>query len=639
MTKVLSPKSHPVPFTKVAIRDTFWAPRMEKNRTVTLPLEYEQCRRTGRLDALKLTWKPGMPNEPHIFWDSDVAKWLEAAAYSLAMVPDKALERRADRVVDLLAKAQQPDGYLNTHYTVVEPGKRWSNLRDQHELYCSGHLMEAAVAYHAATGKRRLLDVVCRYVDYIDRVFGPGRGQKRGYPGHEGIELSLVKLYHATGRQAYRELARFFVDERGRQPHYFDAEARARGEQPEAFWQRTYHYCQAHEPVRDQTKIVGHAVRACYLYAGMADVAAETGDRALLRACQRLWANLTERKLYITGGIGSSKDNEGFAADYNLPNETAYAETCAAIGLVLWAHRMLHLDPDGRYGDVMERALYNGVLSGVSLSGDRFFYANPLAVRPRSGAEYPYTRSKWFGVACCPPNIARLIASIGGYVYSSGKDDVAIHLYVAGHADVDVAGQTVRIEQKTRYPWDGTVRLTVRPATPATFALRFRVPGWCRKAGVTLNGKALQPDIRKGYARIQREWKAGDKLVLTFPMPIERIVGHPNVRQNAGRVALQRGPIVYCLEQADNGAELDRLALPPDSTLSARFDARLLGGVTVITGKALAREPEHTSHELYRPAGTTFRSVQFRAIPYAAWANRKPGEMLVWMREAPVRRR
>ena len=366
-------KSTPVALQQVEIKDTFWSPKLQVNREVTIPAVYQRCQETGRLDAWKLTWRPGQPPEPHVFWDSDVAKWIEAAAHSLATQPSAKLETLLDELIDTISRAQQSDGYLNTHFTVVHPEWRWKNLRDWHELYCAGHLIEAAVAYFHATGKRKLLDAVCRYVDHIESVFGVQPGQKRGYDGHEEIELALVKLYQATGEKRYLQLAKYFVDERGRQPNYFDVEARERGEDPASYWAKTHEYTQSHIPVREQTLPVGHAVRGMYLYAAMADLAVEYNDSDLLTACKRIWRHLVHQRMYVTGGIGSSRANEGHTADYDLPNETAYAETCAAIGLVLFTHRLLQIEPEAIYADVLERELYNGCLSGVSLNGDRFF--------------------------------------------------------------------------------------------------------------------------------------------------------------------------------------------------------------------------------------------------------------------------
>jgi len=636
MAEGASRKLTRVPITGVRIEGGFWGPRLETNRRATLPVQYEQLEQTGRLAALEQDWRAGQPNQPHQFWDSDIAKWIEAAAYSLATTPDPALEQRVDRVVTALALAQQDDGYLNSYYTTVDPDQRWTNLRDMHELYCAGHLMEAAVAHYEATGKRRLLEVLCGYADHIGARFGKKKGQGRGYPGHEEIELALMKLYRATGEARYLDLAKFFVDERGRQPHYFDQEAAARGDDPATYWAQTYAYCQAHAPVREQKEVVGHAVRATYLYSGMADVAMETGDGTLLAALRRLWKNLAERRMYITGGIGPTARNEGFTFNYDLPNESAYAETCAAIGLVFWAHRMLQLDPDARYADVMERALYNGVLSGVSQDGKAFFYANPLAVFPKEIEGAPShlaaTRQPWFGCACCPPNVARLLASFGQYVYAMRGRELWVHLYAAGSVACRFNGVSVVLHQKTDYPWNGEVRFTVEPDKPAAFTLALRIPGWCRGAKLRVNGKpaGLKAVTRKGYARIKRQWQPGDALDLTLPMPVQRVRAHANVRANLGRVALQRGPLVYCLEEADNGPGLDRIVLPDSAALrTVRKD--ILGGIVVLT--APARKVAADGGALYRTDQPKARPHRITAVPYCLWNNRKPGEMLVWIRE------
>jgi len=631
-------KLQPVPLPRARITGGFWGERMEVNRTATIPAVYEHLKKTGRIDAFKLRWRPGMPDKPHVFWDSDVAKWVEAAAYSLIAHPEPGLRRRMDHVARLIAGAQQPDGYLNTHFTVVEPERRWTSLRDAHELYCAGHIIEAAVAHHLATRKPTLLDAARRCADYIGCVFGRGKGKLRGYPGHEEIELALVKLYRATGEERYLRLSEYFLNERGRRPHYFNREAKARGEDPRADRAGTYDYCQAHLPVREQKTAEGHAVRAMYLYCAMADLAAETGDRTLLAACKRLWRNLTERRMYVTGGVGSSSHGERFTCDYDLPNEAAYAETCAAIGLVFWAHRMLQLTADGRYADVMERALYNGVLSGVSLDGKRFFYTNPLALHPqfaRFAQPHVLTqRADWFGCACCPPNITRLIASLPQYVWSEGRDAVHVHLFAEGTAEAHVRNQTVTISQATDYPWDGRVRIGVRPERAAKFTLAVRIPGWCRNARLAINGEAvpLEPIVASGYARIRRLWHPDDTLALDMPMPVERVHAHPKVGSCAGRVALQRGPVVYCLEEADNGGDLNDVVLPPDAPLRAAHEANLLGGVTILSGRARRRRPGRGG-PLYSREGLATEPEPVTAVPYYAWANRRPGEMLVWIRE------
>ena len=612
------------PLKAVSITDTFWQERQRVNREVTIPAEYGQCESTGRIKALTLVPVP----EQHLFWGSDVAKWIEAASYSLATHPDPSTEALLNTVITLLAEAQQPDGYLNTYFTTVAPERRWTNLRDDHELYCAGHLMEAGVAHFEATGRTELLDVVRRYADYIGTVFGTEPGQKRGYCGHEEIELALVKLADATGEDNYRKLAQYFVDERGRQPHYFDAEARERGEDPKDFWAKSYEYNQSHQPVREQNRVTGHAVRGMYLYAAMADLAAQTHDAALKSACEKLWNHLTSAQMYVTGGVGGFAANEGYGADFDLPNETAYAETCAAVGLVFWASRMLQADCDSRYADVMERALYNGVLSGVSLAGTRFFYENPLA---SSGSHH---RQDWFGCACCPPNIARLLASVGQYAYSESETDAAVHLYVQSRAELTVAGQAVMLSQATDFPWEGQIAVTVSPVQPAFFRLRLRLPSWCRTPEVALNGAAVTLEIVCGYAVLEREWQSGDTVTLSLPMPVERVYASPNVAAGRGRIALQRGPLVYCLESADNSPDLDALTLPPDAPLCAEFRPDLLGGVVVLRGEAWKLSLDGWEAELYRPEPPVSVPAPITAIPYFAWDNRAPGEMRVWLRES-----
>lgn len=622
----------PLPFTKIQLADDFWKPRIDVNRAVTLPREYELCETTGRIAAWDLAWQPGQPNPPHIFWDSDVAKWIEAASYSLATHPDPALEAQLDALIARLAAAQASEGYLNTHYLVYEKHqleKRFTNLRDAHELYCAGHLMEAAVAHYQATGKRTLLEVMSRYADYIGSVFGRAAHQKPGYCGHEEIELALVKLYHATRAERYLRLAQYFVDERGRAPHYYDAEARARGEDPGRYRFGGYDYMQAHAPVREQSAVTGHAVRAMYLYSAMADLARETGDATLLAACERLWHSVCDERMYLTGGIGPSASNEGFTEAYDLPDETAYAETCAAVGMVFWNHRMLLLTGDGKYADVLERALYNGALSGVSLDGQHFFYENPLASR---GGHH---RQGWFDCACCPPNIARLMASVGGYFYATDPEGVWAHLYATGKAQLMVGETQVEIQQVTHYPWAGEVTLTIQVSQPKHFALRLRVPGWCDKFGVSLNGQSLTDAPRqRGYLSLAREWQSGEVVTLTLEMPVQTVRANPKVRPMLGRVALQRGPLIYCLEEVDNAlTPLDRIALPEKLNWQTEHHAGLLGGVTVLRTTARALDDRPWSDTLYRTQPDSYAPVEITAVPYCVWDNRAPGEMRVWLRQ------
>ncbi len=626
MTGQPTPRLTPIPFPRVTIDGPFWGPRLATNRDVSIKHVYRQAAVTGRLDALKLNWQPGDSFTPHRFWDSDVAKWIEAASYTLHTHPDPDLQATLDRVVDLLVGAQQPDGYLNSYFTTVEPDKRWTNLRDAHELYCAGHLMEAAVAHYEATGQRDLLETLTRYADLIDHTFGPEPGQKRGYPGHQEIELALVKLHRATGEARYLDLARFFVDERGRQPpHYFDAEATARGDDPAAYWAGSHTHTQSHRPVREQDEAVGHAVRALYLYSGMADLAAATGDRDLWAACRRLWDSVTARKLYITGGVGAHHAQERFGADYELPNASAYAETCAAIALVFFAHRMLQVEADGRYADVLERALYNNVLAGVSLSGTTFFYVNPLA------SDGTHHRQDFFTCACCPPNVIRLLASLGQYAYATAGDALYVHLYLGGTAQTTLAGTPVRLTVQTAYPWDGDLSLTLAPESPVSGDLMLRLPGWCADYVLAINGQPVDNLVDRGYLRLNRRWQAGDRVDLHLSMPVRRIVAHPQVAADAGQVALQRGPLVYCLEQVDHTAPVRAIRLPDETPLTARFDADLLGGTVVIEGEGV----QTTADSLYTPLDQTRSApAALKAVPYCLWDNRAAGPMTVWLPRA-----
>lgn len=632
LTRRFTPLGH----TQVRIDDAFWAPRQQVNRERSLFHIHEQNTNTGRLAALHGIWDKdvvrGGPKAciPILFWDSDVAKWMEAASYSLATHPDPALEKILDEVIASFAQAQQPNGYLNSWFAFVEPQKRWTNLRDWHELYNAGHLIEAGVAHFQASGKHTLLDVVCRYADYIDSVFGPEPEKRQGYCGHPEIELALIRLAHATGEQRYMKLARYFIDERGREPHYFTQEAIERGEKPEQFWARSYEYNQSHLPVREQQEVVGHAVRATYLYSAMADLAAEDGDTSLLAACQVLWKHLTTKRMYVMGGIGSSKHNEGFTSDYDLPNESAYAETCAAIALVFWAQRMLQIDLDRRYGDIMELALYNAILSGVSLEGSTFFYDNPLA---SNGAHH---RTEWFVCPCCPPNLARIIASLGGYMYLHNDSEVVVNLYVQSNAAFQLGGQKLTLRQETNYPWDGSVTLRVGVDAPTRCGLRLRLPEWCQTPSLSVNGEAidLSTHTEAGYALVERSWQNGDVVTLNLPMQVERLYAHPEVRADVGSSALRRGPIVYCLEQTDQAVPLGRVLLPAQAAITARFDAELLGGVTVLEGQGLALGDAGWEDRLYRNSAPESASCALRAVPYYTWDNREAGEMTVWLPEA-----
>jgi DUF1680 family protein len=623
----------PVPFTNTSFEDVFWAPRIEVNRTVTIPHIYRQCEATGRISAFDLNFQRPVPSPiVLIFGDADPAKWIEAASYSLATHPDPALEALVDQLADRIIHAQQPDGYLNTHFIVTQPDMRWRNLRDWHELYCAGHLIEGAVAHYQATGQRKLLDAMCRYADHIDETFGRQPGKRRGYCGHPEIELALIKLYHATNNPRYLKLATYFIEERGTQPYYFDIEARERGEDPAQFWARTYEYCQAQVPIRAQTKVVGHAVRAMYLLCAVADLACENDDPSLLQVCERLWNNLVTKRMYLTGGIGSTRNNEGFTQDYDLPDESAYAETCATIGLILWNHRLLQCSGESKYADVIERGLYNGFLSSVSLDGARFFYENPLA---SAGGHH---RQSWFECPCCPPNIARTLASLGGYFYSTGINDVWVHLFAQGNVKLKIKGRDLSLDQVTNYPWDGEVKLKMGLTAPQNLTLHLRVPGWCERWHLRVNGTPVtNPNPQtNGYLEIDREWHPGDVVEYQMEMPIRSVWAHPAVRDLQGRMAIQRGPIIYCLEGVDHrGFVLDQIAVDPkdvSSEFGTEHQDNLLGGVNIIQGKGAVVNEKGWKGMLYRYRGPSLKFMEIKAIPYYAWDNRTPGEMRVWLR-------
>lgn len=625
----------PVSFTNVTLDDPFWAPRQTVNRTVTLPHMHQMLVDTGRIAAFDLNFTRKLPAHiVEIFGDSDPAKWIEAASYALSTQPDPALAALVDGVADKIIQAQQPDGYLNTHFIVAQPEMRWKNLRDWHEMYCAGHLMEGAVAHYQATGNPKLLNALARYADHIDALFGREPGKKRGYGGHPEIELALVRLAHATGEQRYLNLAKYLVDERGQSnPHYYDEEAIARGEDPKNFWAKTYEYCQAHIPIREQTKVVGHAVRAMYLMAGVADLAHEFDDLSLKETCERLWGNLVHQRMYLTGGIGPSHRNEGFTSDYDLPDESAYAETCASIALVMWNHRLLQFDGNGKYTDVIEQTLYNGFISGVALDGKHFFYENPLA------SDGHHHRTPWFLCPCCPPNLGRILASIGNYFYSTGDHALWVHLYGQGTVNTMINGQPVQVRQTTNYPWDGQIKLTFSLDQPRPFTLHLRIPGWCDQWQVQVNGAPLKFDMPpvNGYLPITRTWRPDDVVELTLAMPVQRVYAHPAVRQMQGRLALQRGPIVYCLEGVDHGGiNLDRIALTVDQVdnLHIEHHPELLGGVTVLRGRAgLIDETGWNSDLLYRRnQPSALGETEIVAIPYCTWDNRAAGEMRVWFR-------
>ena len=619
----------PVAFTDVRFTDAFWAPRLEVNRTVTIPHAFEKCRESRRFyhferaakvlrgESLEDRSPPGLT-----FDDTDPYKVLEGASYGLAVAYDPDMDATLDKVMALIASAQEPDGYLFTTRTINPEnphpwaGKaRWVNVKQlSHELYNMGHLYEAAAAHYQATGKRTLLDVAVKNAELLYATFGPGKNTDA--PGHQIIEMALARLYRITGEAKHLELARFFLDTRG---------------------PGDGQYSQAHARVVDQDEAVGHAVRATYMYAGMADVAALTGDDAYARALDRIWENMAFRKLYLTGGIGATASGEAFGPDYHLPNMSAYAETCAAIGNVYWNHRMFLLHGDSKYIDVMERTLYNGMLSGVSLCGTRFFYPNPLESRGQ------HERQAWFGCACCPSNVTRFLASVPGYVYARRGGEVYVNLYVGGTASIRLDGRRVEIRQDTRYPWDGRVRLTVTPEQEGAFVLCLRIPGWAAHrpvpgdlyayAGppgetprIAVNGQAMPLEATGGYVRIARRWARGDTVDLDMPMEVRRVAAHAEVVANRHRIALERGPIVYCIEAADSPTGRVRdLVIDPEVPVGTRFRPDMLGGVQVLTFQASEIGFDDDDGRVVTS------TVEITAVPYHAWANRGANAMVVWL--------
>lgn len=568
-----------------------------------------------------------------VFQDSDLAKWLEAVAFSLMNHPDAQLEALADEAIALIGRAQQPDGYLNTYYTVKEPGKRWTNLRDCHELYCAGHMMEAAVAYYEATGKRELLDIMTRMAHHIDTILGPEEGKKHGYPGHQEIELALIRMYHATEDPVMLKLARYFIDERGKTPNYFHKEHEERGgEFHFPLHKLSDSYAQHHLPVREQKSIEGHSVRALYMATGMADVARETNDETLLDACRALFDNLVQRRMYITGGVGSTHHGEAFSFDYDLPNDTVYAETCASIALCFFMRAMLEMDPDSRYADVLERALYNTCLAGMSLNGKNFFYVNPLEVWPQASHDDPGkrhvlpVRPQWFGCACCPPNLARLTMSLGKYIYTLDGDTIYVQLYMGGEAALN--GHHISVE--TEYPYGNRVKLQL---SAGEYELRLRIPGFAKDGWkIQINGEAVDCAVEKGYAVLKRDWNEGDTVELTFDMPPRRVYANPLVREDIGKVAIMRGPLVFCLEGVDNGDSLLGVGLERNAVLSEKWNPDKLEGIMEIHAEGV-RAITDDDQALYRAEPPRFERIPLTFIPYYAWANRGENEMTVFVRD------
>ena len=580
-----------IDFSHVKINDNFWSPRLSKHVSATLPVCIDQIEnQTGRIRNFENAAKGEGEHSGIFFDDSDVYKALEGMAYSLINNPDPELEKKADEWIDKFAAAQQPDGYINTFYTLTGLDKRWTNM-DKHEMYCAGHMIEAGVAYYQATGKRKLLDVCIRMTDHMMSQFGPGK--RHWVPGHEEIELALVKLYQTTQEQKYLDFAYWLLEERGHGHGTMGDEGK---------WNPVYY--QDIVPVRQLTDISGHAVRCMYLYCGMADVAALKNDTGYIAAMDRLWDDVVHRNMYITGGIGSSRDNEGFTEDYDLPNLDAYCETCASVGMVLWNQRMNQLTGDSKYIDVLERSLYNGALSGISLGGDRFFYVNPLE------SKGDHHRQEWYGCACCPSQLSRFLPSIGNYIYASSDDALWVNLYIGNTGQIRIGETDILLTQETDYPWDGSVKLTISTSQPLEKEIRLRIPDWCKTYDLSINGKRINVPKEKGYAVI-KDWKSQDVIALDMDMPVEIVAADPHVKENFDKRAIQRGPLVYCMEEIDNPVYFDQIQLSPSTTFQTAFASDILNGIKTIK--------------------TNGRAQSATFIPYYAWDNRKAGKMRVWI--------
>lgn len=643
-------KSKELPLKQVRIDDPFWNPWIQSNQDRTVAHVLKQLQDNGNILNFEIAAGKAQGQRRGPYWaDSDVYKWMQGVSYVLANHPDPQLEATLDELIATIAAAQRPDGYINTYVQLVDPPSRWTNLGFQHEMFSLGSLIEAGVAHFEATGKRTLLDLAIRAADHVDTTFAPGK--REGTSGHEQIEFALIALYRATAEKRYLQLSEFLLNERGKKPSVFQKEyERLSSTKTMDFLGRTIpvrglhdrfyrrdpekfdtSYAQDHLPVREQSEAVGHAVRAVYLYAAMADVVYETGDEGLLAALNRLHDSVALKRMYVTGGIGPSAHNEGFEKDYDLPNESAYQETCATVGLALWNHRMLKLTGDGRYADLMELSFYNSFLGGVSQEGNTFCYVNPM----RSDGDF--RRSPWFSVPCCPTTIVRTFPRMGTYIYSQSDDGLWVNLYISGEATAKLAsGQGVKLRQTTRYPWEGAVKLEVELASPQEFTLHLRVPGWAASHTIRVNGQEVAAQVASGYADIRREWSSGDAVEFAFPVDIERLQAHPNVLPDHGKVALRRGPLVYSLEQQDNKTDVDQIVLPLDAQLAGHLENSLFGGVHLITGQGFRRDVPEWGKQLYRPVTAASReATPVTAVPYAYWGNRGPGKMRVWVDAAP----
>lgn len=655
-----------LPLKQINIRDKFWNRYIHLVKEVLIPYQWDilndriedvptsHCIQNFRIAAGEAEGD----FEGAVFQDTDVAKWLEAVAYVLEISPDEDLERLADETIKLIGRAQHEDGYLNTYFTIKAPSLRWTNLKEGHELYTAGHMIEAAVAYYEATGKREFLGIMERFADLICQVFGPEKGQCHGYPGHQEIELALVRLYHTTGKKRYLKLAKYFIDQRGVGENYFlkeEKEPEYRQIFPE-FADYDTKYSQSHLPVREQKTAEGHAVRAVYMYCAMADLAGLYRDNELLKTCETLWKDMVRRRMYITGSIGSSGILERFTTDYDLPNNCNYSETCASIGLALFGRRMAQITRDAAYMDVVEKALYNTLLSGIAMDGKSFFYVNPLEVWPdncmeRTSKEHVKpVRQTWFGVACCPPNIARTLASLGQYIYFVDEDTLYTNLYISNSTVLEVAGEEIKSEMRSDLTNSGHIEINMsKSGSEKAYDLALRIPDYVKSYEVLLNGRkaaevkagtrsvtaqSAKVRLEKGYLYIEGIYEKKTELVIDFQVPPRFVRANPKVREDVGKAALVKGPLVYCLEEADNGGNLPSVFINTDQEPKESYEENLLGGITTIsfTGKKLT-SAAWQDDALYAQRQNHFEDVNLKAVPYHCWNNRGPGEMLVWMKE------